>query len=175
MFSAHGKLLPPLLPNCDQVLRPLTDLLKGGAKTLEWKLLHRRLSKMQNASWRRRCHSDTLPPMLNFPLPLTPPILISEGSCNKNLEDHWQPLGFFSHKLTDKESRYSTFDHELLAAQAAINHFCHFFEGHVFQLWNDHKPPCYCSSHVSVPISPRQQHHQAFISEFNVQLLYTQV
>ncbi len=24
------------LPNCVQVLRPLTDLLKGGAKTLEW-------------------------------------------------------------------------------------------------------------------------------------------
>jgi hypothetical protein len=24
------------LPNCAQVLRPLTDLLKGGAKTLEW-------------------------------------------------------------------------------------------------------------------------------------------
>jgi hypothetical protein len=25
-----------ILPNCAQVLRPLTELLKGGAKTLEW-------------------------------------------------------------------------------------------------------------------------------------------
>jgi hypothetical protein len=25
-------------------------------------------------------------------------------------KDHWQPLGFFSRKLTDTESRYSTFD-----------------------------------------------------------------
>jgi hypothetical protein len=25
-----------ILPNCAQVLRPLTGLLKGGAKTLEW-------------------------------------------------------------------------------------------------------------------------------------------
>jgi hypothetical protein len=24
------------LPNCTQVLRPLTDLLRGGTKTLEW-------------------------------------------------------------------------------------------------------------------------------------------
>ncbi len=24
------------LPNCAQILKPLTDLLKGGAKTLEW-------------------------------------------------------------------------------------------------------------------------------------------
>jgi hypothetical protein len=45
------------------------------------------------------------------------------------------------------ESRYSNFDRELLAAQAAITHFL-------------------------APISPRQQRHQAFISEFNVQLLY---
>ncbi len=43
--------------------------------------------------------------------------------------DHWQPLGFFSHKLTDMESRYSTFDRKLLAAQAAIKHFRHFCEG----------------------------------------------
>jgi hypothetical protein len=40
--------------------------------------------------------------------------------------DHWRPLGFFSRKLTDTESRYSTFDRELLAAQAAIEHFRHF-------------------------------------------------
>jgi hypothetical protein len=40
--------------------------------------------------------------------------------------DHWRPLGFFSRKLTDMESRYSTFDRELLAAHAAIIHFRHF-------------------------------------------------
>jgi hypothetical protein len=87
-------------------------------------------------------------------------------------KDHWQPLGFFSRKLTDTESRYSTFDCELLAAQAAIKHFRHFCEGHLFQLWTDHKPLVTALSRISTPISPRQQHHLAFISEFNVQLLY---
>jgi hypothetical protein len=43
--------------------------------------------------------------------------------------DHWRPLGFFSRKLTDTESRYSTFDRGLLAAHAAIKHFRHFCEG----------------------------------------------
>jgi hypothetical protein len=43
--------------------------------------------------------------------------------------DHWRPLGFFSQKLTDTESSYSPFDHELLAAFAAICHFWHFSEG----------------------------------------------
>ncbi len=50
----------------------------------------------------------------------------------QKFKDHWQPLGFFSRKLTDTESHYSTFDRELLAAQAAIKHFRHFCEGQLF-------------------------------------------
>ncbi len=45
-------------------------------------------------------------------------------------------------------------------------------EGRAFQLWTDHKPLVTAISRVSAPISPRQQHHLAFISEFNVQILY---
>ncbi len=81
-------------------------------------------------------------------------------------------LGFFSRKLTDTESCYSTFDRELLAAHAAIKHFSHFCEGRAFQLWTDHKPLVTALSLVSAPISPRQQRHLAFISEFIVQILY---
>jgi hypothetical protein len=68
--------------------------------------------------------------------------------------------------------RYSTFDRKLLAAHAAIKHFCHFCEGRAFQLWTDQKPLVTAISRVSAPISPRQQCHLAFISEFIVQLLY---
>ncbi len=94
------------------------------------------------------------------------------GVMQQKSGDHWRPLGFFSRKLTDTESRYSTFDSELLAAHAAIKHFRHFCEGQAFQLWTDHKPLVTAISHVSAPISPRQQRHLAFISEFNVQILY---
>jgi hypothetical protein len=89
----------------------------------------------------------------------------------KKSRDHWQPLGFFSRKLTDMESRYSTFESELLAAQAAIKHFHHFCEGRAFQLWTDHKPLVTAISCVSAPISPRQL-HLVFTLEFNVQQLY---
>ncbi len=64
------------------------------------------------------------------------------------------------------------FDCELLAAHAAIRHFRHFFEGRAFQLWKDHKLLVTALSHVSAPILPLQQRHLAFISEFNVQMLY---
>ncbi len=43
------------------------------------------------------------------------------GVMQQKSGNHWRPLGFFSRKLTDTESRYSTFDRELLAAHAAIN------------------------------------------------------
>ncbi len=83
------------------------------------------------------------------------------GVTQQKSGDHWRPLGFFSRKLTDTESCYSTFDRELLAAHAAIRHFHHFCEGHAFQLWS-----------ISAPISLQHQHHLAFISKFNVQMLY---
>jgi hypothetical protein len=54
------------------------------------------------------------------------------GVMQQKSGDHWQPLGFFSRKLTDTEFCYSTFDRELLAAFAAIRHFCHFCEGQSF-------------------------------------------
>ncbi len=90
----------------------------------------------------------------------------------QKLGNHWWSLGFFSRKLTDTESRYSTFDRKLLATHAAIKHFRHFCKGHQFQLWTDHKPLVSALMRVSVPISPRQQRQLAFISEFNIQMLY---
>ncbi len=58
---------------------------------------------------------------------------------------HWQPLGFFSKKLSKSEVNYSTFDRELLAAVSGIKHFRTRLEGRPFELWTDHKPlifPC---------------------------------
>jgi hypothetical protein len=40
--------------------------------------------------------------------------------------NHWRPLGFFSRKLADTESRYFFFDLELLTAFTAIGIFANF-------------------------------------------------
>ncbi len=50
---------------------------------------------MQKASWQWLCPSNTLPPKLSFLLPLTPPIIILEGSCSKNLATIGGRLGSF--------------------------------------------------------------------------------
>ena len=52
----------------------------------------------------------------------------------------WQPLSYFSWKLKPIETKYSTFDRELLAIYLVIKHFCHYIEGHTFYIATDHKP-----------------------------------
>jgi hypothetical protein len=54
------------LPNCAQVFRPLTDFLKGGAKTLDCTASAQEAFQNANASWQWQWHSNTLPQMLNF-------------------------------------------------------------------------------------------------------------
>jgi hypothetical protein len=152
------------LPNCAKVLKPLTDLLKGGgAKTLQWTATAQ--EAFQKAKSLLAVAVPLQHPAPNAELSLTTDASNThiEGVMQQKSKDHWQPLGFFSRKLTDTES---------LAAQAAIKHFRHFCEVRLFQLWTDHKPLITALSRVSTPISPRQQRHLAFISEFNVQLLY---
>ena len=52
----------------------------------------------------------------------------------------WQPLSFFSRKLTDTETRYSTFYRELLVVVAALRHFRFLLEGRSFHMLTDNKP-----------------------------------
>jgi hypothetical protein len=135
------------LPKCAQILKPLTDLLKGWAKMLEWTVFAH--EAFQNA---KLLLAVAVP--LQHPAPNAELSLATDASdthigriMQPKSRDHWRPLGFFSCKVTDTESRYSTFDRELLTAHAAIKHFRHFCEGRAFQLWIDpnHWSLCFSS------------------------------
>jgi hypothetical protein len=143
------------LPNCAQVLHPLTDLLKGGPRTLQWTG-----TAQESFQKVKRLLAAAVP--LQHPSPTAELSLATDASnthiggvMQQKSGNHWQPLGFFSRKLTDTKSRYSTFDRELLAAHAAIKHFRHFCEGRQLKLWTDHKPLVSALTRVSVLISPR--------------------
>ncbi len=114
---------------CAQILKPLTDLLKGGAKTLEWTVSAQ--EAFQNANRLLAAAVPLQHPVPNAKLSLAPDASDTHigGVMQQKSGDHWRSLGFFSRKLTDLESGYSTFDRELLAAHAAIKHFSHFCEG----------------------------------------------
>ena len=64
------------------------------------------------------------------------------------------------------QSRYSAYDLELLAIYATIVKFRHMLEGRSFKIYTDQKPLTSAFFKAKDPISNRQQHQLAFISEF---------
>jgi hypothetical protein len=111
------------LPNCVEVLHPLTNLLKGGPRTLQWTA-----TAQESVQKVKQLLAAAVP--LQHPSSTAELSLATDasnthigGAMQQKSGNHWWPLGFFSQKLT--ESRYSTFDHELLATHAAIKHFRH--------------------------------------------------
>lgn len=83
---------------------------------------------------------------------------------------NWRPLGFFSRKLSKAETKYSTYDRELLAAYCAIKHFRHILEGRKFVLYTDHKPLIFAFSQNPEKATPRQYRHLDFISQFTTDI-----
>lgn len=81
----------------------------------------------------------------------------------------WQPLGFFSKKLTPAEVKYSTLDRELLSIYLSIKHFRYFVEGRNFIVYTDHKPLTTAMT-STVERSPRQSRHLEFISQFTTNI-----
>ena len=57
--------------------------------------------------------------------------------------DEWRPIAYFSKKLKPAETRYRTFDRELLAIYLTIKHFRPILEGCPFFVLTDHKPLVY--------------------------------
>lgn len=84
---------------------------------------------------------------LSLPPSKRPLLLVTDASdkavgavLQQLVNDEWQPISYFSRKLSSTECRYSTFDRELLAIYLALKHFWYFVEGHHFSIYTDHKP-----------------------------------
>jgi hypothetical protein len=56
------------------------------------------------------------------------------GVMQQKSGDHWRPLGFFPHKLTDTESRYSTFYREFWQLSPQFGIFAIFVKDDLFNL-----------------------------------------
>ena len=91
------------------------------------------------------------------------------GVLQQYINNVWQPLSFFSKKLTPTETRYSAFNCKLLAVYATIRHN---FEGRYFFVNTDHKPLTFVMSSVTERPSLRQTRQLAFIAEFTTDIRY---
>ena len=92
------------------------------------------------------------------------------GVLQQLIGDTWQPLSFFSKKLSAAESRYSAFDRELLACVAAIRHFRFLLEGRKFHILSDHKPLSFALHRMSDPWSARQGRHLSYVAEYTSEI-----
>ena len=85
------------------------------------------------------------------------------------ISNHWQPLCFFSAKLSPTQQCYSTFDRELQAACSVVLHFRSHLEGCPFLLLTDHKSLVAAFHWLYPPnTSTWQQHQLAFLSEISL-------
>ena len=115
--------------------------------------------------------------LLAHPKPHVPMCIMVDASdhavgtvLQQQIGDGWQPIAYFSKKLRSAESKYSTFDRELLAVYLAIKHFCHFVGGREFFVLTDHKPLTFALSTHSDRFSPRQVRHLDLISQFTTDI-----
>ena len=84
--------------------------------------------------------------------------------------DAWQPLGFFSRKLSPSQSKYSPYDRELLAIYEGIRYFRHMLEARHFTVFTDHRPLCHAFTTRKDKCSPRQFRHLDYIGQFTTDI-----
>nr|VZI37932.1 unnamed protein product [Spirometra erinaceieuropaei] len=134
------------LPNCADLMLPLTNMLSGskGPLVLNGKAL---------TAFERIKNSLADATLLRHPAPEARLFLMVDASTvvvgavlQQHLAGSARPLAFFSKKLLPFETRYSSFGRELLAIYLAVKHFRHSLEGRYFTLFTDHKPLTFCTS-----------------------------
>lgn len=90
--------------------------------------------------------------------------------AHQDLDGAWQPLAFFSRKLSTTERKYAAYDRELLAIYAAVKYFRHMLEGSTFSIFTDHKPITYAFKKKDTQCTPRQFRYLDFIGQFSTDI-----
>jgi len=73
----------------------------------------------------------------------------------QRVQDAWQPLAFFSRKLSPAQPNYSAYDTELLEIYEAVRYFRHMLEDRHLTILTDHKQLTFAFHHKRDKCSPR--------------------
>ena len=113
---------------------------------------------------------------LSHPDPSAPIKLTTDASdvamgaeLAQQLSGTWQPVAFFSRKLSPTQRKYSTYDKELLAIFESIKFFRHHLEGRQFPIFTDQRPLTSAFT-AKTEKSPRVERQLSFISEFTTDI-----
>jgi hypothetical protein len=120
------------LPNAEATQAPLHALLAGprsrGSQPINWTPELTQAFEDCKASLSRAA-------MLAHPDCTAPIALVTDASTTamgavlqQQIRDTWQPLAFFSKKMSGAQQKYSAYDRELLAIYEAVKHFRHMWK-----------------------------------------------
>ena len=161
------------MPKAAQAQAPLNELLGNnikGSTPVKW------TAEARDAF--RRCKEGlSRATLLAHPEPNATVTLTCDASSTmvgaalqQQIGNDWEPLAFFSTKLSTTERNYSTFDRELLAIYKSIKHFKHLLEGRAFTILTDHKPLIFAFNSNPDKHTPRQIRHLSFVSQFTTDI-----
>ena len=145
------------IPHCASLLEPVNRLLKtSGDSTRQFIWDESAATAFTTIRRPRCCYSVGAPQITRLHVHHGRRLRLGSGSSPP---EGWQLFAYFSKKLRPAETKYSTFNRELLAIYLAISHFHYFIQGREFFVLTDHKPLTFALSTHSDRFSPRQARH----------------
>ena len=117
--------------------------------------------------------------MLHHPDPSLPLSLTTDASdvaigavIEQRGPQGWEPLAFFSKKLSDSQQKWSPYDRELHAVHKAVRHFKHMVEGRSFTIYTDHQSLVPSMAKKTEAQTARQANQLSEISEYSTDIRY---
>ena len=162
------------IPRCAEILAPLHSMIKHSKKgvriKLNWSASQRKAFEESKAALQDSRVLSYPHPTAHLNVVVDASDIAVGGVLQQNVEDGWQPIAFFSHKLTDPETKYSAFGRELLAIYTTVKHFQFYLEGRTFHVLTDHKPLTFVFKSNKATHSPRVIRQLEFISQFTTDI-----
>lgn len=161
------------IPRAAQIQAPLNSLLTGSVRASQPVDVSGDSLKAFNECKESLCNAAMLAhPDSSLKLGLVTDASDSAigGVLQQCRDGHWEPLAFFSRKLSPSQIKYSPYDRELLAVYESIRYFRHMLEATHFTIYTDHKPLCFAFHERKHNCSPRQYRHLDFISQFTTDI-----
>ena len=117
--------------------------------------------------------------MLHHPDPSLPLALTTDASdlaiggvVEQRGPDGWEPLGFFSKKLTVSQQNWCPYDRELHGVHKSIRHFKHLLEGRSFTIYTDHQSLIPSLAKKTDAPTARQTNMLSEIAEYSTDIQY---
>lgn len=94
------------------------------------------------------------------------------AALQQRVNNQWEPLAFFSKKLTPRQTTWPAYYRELLGVYEAVQHFRYILEVQHATIYTDHKPLVHAFSQRREKLPPAQLNQLSFISEFTTDVVY---